>query len=347
MCTFEENKELELEEKKNGYDFCYKPSNDLSEKPTGDKTSKFEIDFDKNKNVFSPKFVVTNEDTDTDDDSSINFYSYKKIQEIFAKKKNFTQIRQKFKKNGISAAEYKLCKTKRKREDKNKDNICNINEYTQEKNKSKRGRKTKMNENKDRAEHNKMSSDNIIKKIKSKLFLYLFQFLNKMLKKTENDKKPKLAKLDYKYINQLNKDIDIKYLRMPLKDLASLEISTKFKNRTSNSNQQFIKNVINKTEPVEDEDYDTILFVFNMTFREWLDLFTCKKDINMLKAQYTGVNIVNFDKIGKNIDFLRELLEDMIEKNGEKYFSFFTFYLYNYERWFSIKTARNKKSQSY
>jgi hypothetical protein len=99
MCTFEENKELELEEKKNDYDFCYKPSNDFSEKPTGDKTSKFEIDFDKNKNVFSPKFVVTNEDTDTDDDSSINFYSYKKIQEIFAKKKNFTQIRQKFKKN--------------------------------------------------------------------------------------------------------------------------------------------------------------------------------------------------------------------------------------------------------
>jgi hypothetical protein len=291
--------------------------------------------------------VVTNEDTDTDDDSSINFYSYKKIQEIFAKKKNFTQIRQKFKKNGISTPEYKLCKTKRKREDKNKDNICNINEYTQETNKSKRGRKTKMNENKDRAEHNKMSSDNIIKKIKSKLFLYLFQFLNKMLKKTENDKKPKLAKLDYKYINQLNKDIDIKYLRMPLKDLASLEISTKFKNRTSDANQQYIKNVINKTEPVEDEDYDTILFVFNMTFREWLDLFTCKKDINMLKAQYTGVNFVNFDKIGKNIDFLQKFLEDMIKKIDEKYFSFFTFYLYNYERWFSIKTARNRKSQTY
>ena len=329
---FEEKKELE--EKKN--EFYYKPLNDFNEKPTNYKTSKFENIF--YKNLYSPKNVANE---DTNDDSFINFYSYEKIQEIFAKNENFTQIIQKFKKNGnICEAEGKLCKRKRKREDK--DNKCIINECIQEEKKTKRGRKTKITKN--REEHNKMSSDNIIKKVKSKLFFYLFQFLNKMLNKADENKQPKLVQLDYKYINQLNKDIDIKYLRMSLKDLASLEISSKFKNRPSDANRQFIERVIDKIEPVE--DYDTILFIFNMTFGEWMDFFTCKKDINELKDQYKEVNNINFDKIGQNIACVKELLEEMIENNDEQYFSFFTFYLYNYERWFSIKTARNRKSQN-
>ena len=329
MCWFEEKKELE--EKKN--EVYYKPLNDFNEKPTNYKTSKFENDL--YKNFYSPKNVANE---DTNEDSFINFYSYEKIQEIFANNENFTKIIQKFKKNrNICEAEDKLCKRKRKREDKDKENNCIIN---QEEKKSKRGRKTKTTKN--REEHNKMSSDNIIKKVKSKLFFYLFQFLNKMLNKADENKQPKLVKLDYKYINQLNKDIDTKYLRMSLKDLASLEISSKFKNRTSDSNQQFIESVIDKKESVE--DYETILFVFNMPFGEWIDLFTCKKDINELKDQYKEVNNINFDKIGKNIASVKELLEEMIENNDEEYFSFFTFYLYNYERWFSIKTARNRKS---
>ena len=86
---------------------------------------------------------------------------------------------------------------------------------------------------------------------------------------------------------------------MPLKDLASLEISFKYKKRASDANHQFIENVIVKAELVE--DYDTILFVFNMTFGTWLNLFRCKKDINWLKDQYKEVNNVNFDKIGENI----------------------------------------------
>ena len=299
MCSFEEN--IEFEEKKN--EFYYRPSNDFSEKSTSNKTNKFENCFCEN--LYSPKNLANE---DTDDDSLINFYSYEKIQEIFAKNENFSQISQKFHKNGnIYEAEDKLCKRKRKREDK--DNNCIINEYTQEEKRTKRGRKTKINEN--REEHNKMSSDNIIKKVKSKLFFYLFQFLNKMLGKADKDKQPKLVKLDYKYINQLNKDIDIKYLRMPLKDLASLEISSKFSKRPSDANQQFIEKVIDKTESVD--DYDTILFVFNMTFGEWLDLFTCKKDINELKDQYKEIKNVNFDKIWQNISCVKELLEEMIE----------------------------------
>ena len=332
MFSFEEKKELE----ENEDEFYYKPSNDISEKSTNYKTNKFENCFCEN--LDSPKDVANE---DTNDNSLINFYSYEKIQEIFAKIENFSQIRKKFQKNrNIYEAEDKLCKRKRKRGDK--DNNCIMNENTQEEKKTKRGRKTKINEN--REEHNKMSSDNIIKKVKSQLFFYLFQFLNKMLGKNDKDKKPKLAKLDYKYINQLNRDIDIKYLRMPLKELASLEISSKYKKRPFDANKQFIESVIYKTEPVN--DYDTILFVFNMTFREWLDLFTYKKDINDLKDQYKEVKNVNFDKIGENIACIKDLLEGMIENNNDHYFSFFTFYLYNYERWFSIKTARNRKSQS-
>ena len=81
MFSFEEKKELE----ENEDEFYYKPSNDISEKSTNYKTNKFENCFCEN--LDSPKDVANE---DTNDNSLINFYSYEKIQEIFAKNENFT-----------------------------------------------------------------------------------------------------------------------------------------------------------------------------------------------------------------------------------------------------------------
>ena len=135
---------------------------------------------------------------------------------------------------------------------------------------------------------------------------------------------------------------------MTLKELISMEISSKYKIIPSDANKTFIESLINKTNETKEEfseDYDTILFVLNMTFREWLDMFTYKKNINDLKAQHEQLKYINYEKIENNISSLNDLLKEM-EKHDEKYFSFFIFYLYNYERWFSIKSGRKRKNKN-
>jgi hypothetical protein len=47
--------------------------------------------------------------------------------------------------------------------------------------------------------------------------------------------------------------------------------------------------------------------------------------------------------IANNISSINKLLEEMLEKNDAQYFSIFTFYLYNYEKWFSIKSPRRSR----
>ena len=66
------------------------------------------------------------------------------------------------------------------------------------------------------------------KKIKVRLFAYLLEFLNDILNRKDEDKN-RLYKLDHKLIKRLNKDIDIKYLNMQLKDLFSMNITSRYK----------------------------------------------------------------------------------------------------------------------
>jgi hypothetical protein len=185
-----------------------------------------------------------------------------------------------------------------------------------------------------------MSGDNVVRKIKVKLFAYLLEFLNNILSKKHNDKN-RLYKLDYQFIKNLKKINDIEYLNMPLKDLFSMEITPRYKSISYDHNKELINRIINHEEWVE--DYNTVIFVFNMTFGEWLDMFTCKKDINYLKNKCGQCDGINFEMINNNISNVNKLLEDMLEKNDEKYFSIFTFYLYNYKKWFSIKSSRRSR----
>ena len=54
---------------------------------------------------------------------------------------------------------------------------------------------------------------------------------------------------------------------------------------------------------------------------------------------------INFEMIANKIACVNKLLEKMIKKNDEIYFSIFTFYLYNYEKWFAIQSSRSSKKQ--
>jgi hypothetical protein len=144
--------------------------------------------------------------------------------------------------------------------------------------------------------------------------------------------------LDYKFINRIKKEQELNFLNMSLKDLFSKDISPRYKN---NITKDYNKIIIAKI--LEDAD-DIILFAFNMTLRDWLDIFTLKKSVKDIANEFNKYNdnenlvtkieqsLIKFDKTILKID----------ENNDKDYMALFIFCLYNYERWFYLKKCRKR-----
>ena len=215
------------------------------------------------------------------------------------------------------------------------------NQNYEQGNKNRRGRKPK---NEGGIEHNRMASDNIIKKIKAQIFKYLTIFLNNVINDKEGLKENnEIFKIDYCFINRLKREIDLKYLNMRLKDLLSLlNVSPKYKKINCDSNQVYIKELLNG------QTDEAIRFAFNMTFRDWLDIFSFKKEVKDLLNEYNikDDNNTICEKIKESLVAVDDLLNNLAEKEKNKnYFSNFTFYLYNYELWFFRKKGRKPKAK--
>ena len=115
---------------------------------------------------------------------------------------------------------------------------------------------------------------------------------------------------------------------MTVKELLSLNISRKYSKPNKKTNEENIKIILEKGKNDE-----KIQYLFNLKFKEWIDIFTMKKE---------GNNIVKID--GLHL-LLKEKLN--IPKDGEideKYFIKFVYYLYNFEAWFLSK--KDKKSKN-
>jgi len=231
----------------------------------------------------------------------------------------------------------KLTKNKRMRpfDSENIALILNNNSKNDEE-KKKRGRKSK--ENIKREIHDKRCPDNIIKKIKVVIFKYTLLFLNKIL--NDNSKyKIQLLKLDYKLINRIEKEQELNFLNLSLKDLFSKDISPKYKNKFPHDyNKKIIEKILK-------DDGDIVLFAFNMTLRDWLDIFTQKKSVKDIVNKYNKNNIDFQDlieKIEQSLIGFDKMLKKINENNDEDYMTLFIFYFYNYERWFCLKKCRKR-----
>ena len=95
--------------------------------------------------------------------------------------------------------------------------------------------------------HDNMSPHNIIKKIKSKIFNLVYEFINKLLylhfKETF-----KLLKTDYSYVNNMNQKENLEYLDMSLRKILSFDISKKYK---INNQKDYNKNIIEQVEKLD------------------------------------------------------------------------------------------------
>jgi len=205
--------------------------------------------------------------------------------------------------------------------------------------------------------HDKYHGDNIIKKIKLKLFESFLKFVNIVI--NENLDKSKLIKLnkflrpllkkvktfesllkiiEYKYIDRLNKKLDIEILQMKFKEIFSKDISPKYSKLKPESNREIIKYLIN-----EEKDNIKIQFVLNMKFIDYLDVFTYKKAFNTLpdyEEEKVGTLINNFE-------FMDKLISDIYRENpDDNYLLYFIIYLYNYERYFHLKRERTRKTNT-
>ena len=214
------------------------------------------------------------------------------------------------------------------------ENVCIYdNKENAKKTSKKRGRENKDNK---RKEHNKMSPDNIIKKIKGKLFKICLNFINNIINEIFKGKKNKLLSINYKYISQLKKEIDLNILDTKLKDLYSKEISPKFREKGKDYNKNIIDSII-IDENLEISDKNTIKFVLDITFKEWLNLYTLKESIDTF-CKNKEKNTV--DIIKKYIVGLDTFLINEEKKNDKKYFLSFKYHLYNYEKYFRDKKSR-------
>lgn len=202
--------------------------------------------------------------------------------------------------------------------------------------------------------HDKNSADNIIKKIKLKFFEYSLKFLNNTLnsyldktkileynkilrKDIKNDEPQNLIKLlDYKFVDKIKKETDLLLLKKPLKDIFANDISPKYSTLSRDSNKTMIERIIK-----DQKDNVNIMFAFNLTFGEWIDVFTYKKELKSIN-NYDEEKMKDLnDKFIK----LDKLILEIYEKDyTNNYLSYFISYAFNYKRWFLMKKGRNRVS---
>ena len=270
--------------------------------------------------------IPINQNDENNDIPNPKYNSFNEIKQIFSENnipQKFIDIIDKYKEDPqLKEAEKDFITTHRKRK------VYNYQNKNSNFAKFKVGRKKKgdLTERK----HGKIAPDNIIKKQKSKLIDFLMKFVNDLISdinemKGEGKGKIKLLKkVNYKkYIDNMDRKTNLFILQKPIKDILSYEICTKFTKFPSDWNTKIIDSILKSN--IEDTN-----IIFNMKFDDWIDIFLLKNK---------GNNI----KIGKYLPKVNTLLEDILNKNDEYYFSKFIFYLYNYERWFYNKIGRNRK----
>ena len=141
----------------------------------------------------------------------------------------------------------------------------------------------------------------------------------------DKEKKYKsLLDLEYSFINNLKKDSELELLNKKLKDIVSKDISPKYniETKTKDWNKKIIDIIVGC-----EESNEKLLSLLNITFNEWIDIFTYKKE-----CEYN-----------KEFNLLQQALDKINKKNdnNEEYLSKLIFYLYNYKRWFESKKGRN------
>ena len=122
-----------------------------------------------------------------------------------------------------------------------------------------------------------------------------------------------IKNLNYKkFISDITIKNNLKSLYLTLKDLLSREISPRFKNDDINFNKKNISKILE-----EEKNDSDIKYVFNLKFKEWIDILTLKK-----KEEN--------EKIKNSMPKFDDLLKNISEKNNNDivYLNYVIFYIF-------------------
>ena len=212
-----------------------------------------------------------------------------------------------------------ITKKKRKKTKKTEVNIEKKTEVNIEKENLPKGRNAK-DDNTIR-KHNKDSSDNIARKIKVYIFKVLIEYCKINVSKD-------LLSLDYEYISNLKKDINVKMLDSSLKEILSLDTSSKYGKDNRENNKKIISAILEK-----ESNNEKVKALLDMKFNDWIDNILWFKENTKDTDKFNGLESILSDLISK-LQFPRD----------NYYLTRFLFYLFNFRSWFENKKGRNENN---
>ena len=206
----------------------------------------------------------------------------------------------------------------------NEENVINRNENSS-KIVKKRGRKKK--ESNEVGAHNKYTEDNITKRLKNNICDWILQFLNSEIKKSFNNEKMLLKKINPKQ-SKINKaDENKSFIYKTLKDIYSNNISNKYKNFELEYNKKIIDKLITQNNLEIKAKFTNL---FNLKFIQCIDHLIGNTKIKELEGMETLSQFVEKYFDGEESQYKEKLKETII----------------NYEKIINGKISRKRKSNN-
>ena len=249
--------------------------------------------------------------------------------------KNIEKNLKKEEKSKNSEKNENLLSKKRKKEEKIDEKIIKNIEII------KRGRKKNEDNSGVGGVHTKMKEDNLMYTIKSNYNNWLLKVINIFLPDNQ-----KLMKINFKEFSKIiNTNENKKYLEMELSEIFSKNISDIYSKVQEKHGKNRNETIIQEIMESNNENAKKLL---KIKYKDGLDLYRFKENENegYLK-KILGDEILN--KIDGRVD---ELLTKSFERERKKneigandFVSSLLVMIYNYERWFSIKTPRKPRAK--
>ena len=200
-----------------------------------------------------------------------------------------------------------------------------FNEKEKSKEKLKAGRKKKNSF--EIGNHNKYTSDNIIRKCKTVIINVLGNFINKKIndiykKSFENSFRPKkLMKMNQSQIINSNVKYNQSFLNKTLKEIFSQNLSLRCSKFKIDHNKNLINELLNEKDKTKQIFFNDL---FNLTFLDCINHFRGSKNIYCLEG------LPNYNEIAENLN------------GDEDYKESFKCYIDNFE--IIIKNKKSRKS---
>ena len=182
-----------------------------------------------------------------------------------------------------------------------------------------------------KGKHNKSCQDNIIQKIKASFQEKIFNYINQKYEQyliTNHINKPQLIKrISPVESKKIKKDDNLLWFSLKLKDLFSMELSSKYTKFGKNYNKNNI-DILYKENKAKD-----VIYILEKTVREMFNEFCNDRPID------------GFETLKHDLDTQKQKMEEENEDNIEEYLKKYKDIAQNLEQIFILKKSRRNKKK--